>query len=52
MSTHDGAYKHIFSHAQIVRDLLTGFVRESWVGLLERADKCAPASVCRPSSRS
>ncbi len=35
MSTHDGAYKHIFSHAQIVRDLLTGFVRESWVGLLD-----------------
>jgi len=31
MTMHDGSYKHIFSHAQIVEDLLRGFVHEDWV---------------------
>jgi predicted transposase/invertase (TIGR01784 family) len=31
MSTHDNAYKHLFSHPQAVRDLLRGFVVEDWV---------------------
>ena len=35
MSTHDNAYKHLFSHPQAVRDLLRGFVEEDWVALLD-----------------
>ncbi|MGL1835176.1 Rpn family recombination-promoting nuclease/putative transposase, partial [Rhodocyclaceae bacterium SMB388] len=35
MTPHDGSYKHIFSHPQIVCDLLTGFVREPWVEQLD-----------------
>jgi hypothetical protein len=31
MTTHDNAYKNIFSHRQVVADLLTGFVNEDWV---------------------
>ena len=37
MSAHDGSYKHIFSHPQIICDLLTGFVREPWVEQLDLA---------------
>ena len=35
MSSHDNAYKHLFSHPQAVRDLLRGFVQEDWVELLD-----------------
>ena len=35
MSSHDNAYKHLFSHPQAVRDLLRGFVEEDWVALLD-----------------
>ena len=35
MSTHDNAYKHLFSHPDAVRDLLRGFVVEDWVALLD-----------------
>lgn len=28
---HDHSYKQLFSHRELVRDLLTGFVREEWV---------------------
>ncbi|TXT38221.1 MAG: transposase [Comamonadaceae bacterium] len=35
MSTHDNAYKHLFSHPEAVRDLLRGFVVEDWVALLD-----------------
>jgi predicted transposase YdaD len=35
MSTHDNAYKHLFSHPQAVRDRLRGFVEEDWVTLLD-----------------
>ncbi len=31
----DNAYKKIFSHAEMVRDLLRGFVREEWVERLD-----------------
>jgi hypothetical protein len=42
MTTHDNAYKHIFSHPTMVEDLLRGFVHEEWVqqldfGTLEKA---------------
>ncbi|MDP2751080.1 MAG: Rpn family recombination-promoting nuclease/putative transposase, partial [Rhodocyclaceae bacterium] len=30
MSDHDASYKHIFSHPEVVADLLRGFVREEW----------------------
>lgn len=35
MTAHDGSYKHIFSHAQIVEDLLRGFVHEDWVAQID-----------------
>jgi predicted transposase/invertase (TIGR01784 family) len=35
MPPHDNAYKHIFSHPQMVEDLLRGFVHESWVAELD-----------------
>lgn len=31
MPTHDQGYKSLFSHAQMVRDLLLGFVPQNWV---------------------
>lgn len=31
MAQHDSAYKNLFSHPQVVRDLLLGFVHEPWV---------------------
>jgi len=31
MADHDHSYKLLFSHAALVRDLLQGFVLESWV---------------------
>ena len=32
---HDHSYKLMFSHKQMVRDLLTGFVKEAWVEQLD-----------------
>ncbi|WP_018869230.1 Rpn family recombination-promoting nuclease/putative transposase [Thioalkalivibrio sp. ALgr3] len=32
---HDNSYKLLFSHPEMVRDLLTGFVREDWVRELD-----------------
>lgn len=42
---HDHSYKLLFSHQQMVRDLLLGFVREEWVqaldlDTLEKANGC------------
>ncbi len=34
---HDHSYKQLFSHAEMVRDLLTGFVRDDWVASLDLA---------------
>ena len=31
MAEHDNSYKLMFSHAQMVEDLLRGFVKEAWV---------------------
>ena len=31
MTSHDNSYKLLFSHAEMVRDLLLGFVKEEWV---------------------
>jgi hypothetical protein len=33
--THDPGYKHLYSHAAMVRDLLTGFIDADWVGKLD-----------------
>ena len=30
MTDHDHGYKRLFSHPEMIRDLLTGFVREPW----------------------
>ena len=30
-SHHDASYKRLFSHPEMIRDLLTGFVAEPWV---------------------
>lgn len=35
MDTRDRGYKRLFSHPDMVRDLLTGFVREEWVADLD-----------------
>ena len=35
MNTHDPSYKLLFSHPQMVRDLLLGFIDEPWVGELD-----------------
>lgn len=32
---HDNSYKLIFSHAEMVADLLKGFVKEDWVNELD-----------------
>jgi len=37
MALHDHSYKHLFSHPQMVRDLLEGFVREDWLAQLDYA---------------
>ncbi|MBF0303721.1 MAG: Rpn family recombination-promoting nuclease/putative transposase, partial [Desulfamplus sp.] len=29
--SHDTGYKLLFSHPELVKDLLTGFVKEDWV---------------------
>ncbi len=35
MADHDHSYKHLFSHARMVEDLLKGFVREEWIDKLD-----------------
>ncbi len=35
MNDHDHSYKNLFSHAQMVEDLLRGFVREEWIKQLD-----------------
>lgn len=35
MADHDTGYKMLFSHPEMVADLLRGFVREDWVGQLD-----------------
>jgi predicted transposase YdaD len=47
MPAHDNAYKNIFSHPQVVADLLTGFVDEDWVRAVDLAtlDKCSGSYV-------
>ncbi|HUT78634.1 MAG TPA: Rpn family recombination-promoting nuclease/putative transposase, partial [Polyangia bacterium] len=35
MADHDHGYKLIFSHPEVVRDLLRGFVHEEWVKRLD-----------------
>jgi predicted transposase/invertase (TIGR01784 family) len=35
MAHHDLSYKHLFSHPEMVRDLLEGFVREDWLAQLD-----------------
>ena len=45
MPSHDPAYKRLFAHADLIADLIRGFVREDWVadldfGTLERVTEC------------
>jgi len=35
MADHDHSYKQLFSHSELVRDLLTGFVQEAWIDDLD-----------------
>ena len=37
MPTHDPAYKQLFSHPEMVADLLRGYVHEAWVGQIDFA---------------
>lgn len=34
-TNHDHSYKLLFSHPEMVKDLLTGFVKEEWVNQLD-----------------
>ena len=35
MANHDGSYKQFFSHADMVADLLRGFIKQEWVEQLD-----------------
>ena len=35
MADRDSGYKLLFSHKEMIRDLLVGFVHEEWVALLD-----------------
>ena len=35
MANHDNSYKLLFSHPEMVRDLLRGFIREAWIRQLD-----------------
>lgn len=35
MGQHDHSYKMLFSHAELVRDLLEGFIQQEWVKHLD-----------------
>ncbi len=35
MADYDHGYKHLFSHHELIRDLLRGFIREEWVDSLD-----------------
>ena len=35
MTDHDHGYKRLFSHPEMVRDLLVGFVRQDWIGEID-----------------
>ena len=35
MSEHDPSYKRLFSHPQMIKDLLEGFIDEDWVKELD-----------------
>jgi hypothetical protein len=35
MPDHDNSYKFLFSHQEIVRDLLVGFVQEPWLAEID-----------------
>ncbi|MFO7640247.1 MAG: Rpn family recombination-promoting nuclease/putative transposase [Candidatus Competibacteraceae bacterium] len=37
MTAHDHGYKRLFSHPEMIRDLLLGFVREPWIADLDFA---------------
>jgi len=37
MAQHDGGYKLLFSHPEMVEDLLRGFLHEAWTESLDRA---------------
>ena len=37
MTAHDSGYKRLFSHTEMIRDLLVGFVREPWIADLDFA---------------
>jgi predicted transposase/invertase (TIGR01784 family) len=37
MIAHDSGYKRLFSHPEMIRDLLIGFVREPWIAELDFA---------------
>jgi len=38
MAEHDSSYKLLFSHSQMVADLIRGFVHEAWVAELDFAN--------------
>jgi hypothetical protein len=47
--SHDHSYKLLFSHPEMVADLLRGFVHEGWVEQLDFAslEKVSQRQLCR-----
>jgi len=44
---HDGSYRLLFSHPQMIEDLLSGFVREDWIAQLDlrSLEKCGEVQI-------
>ncbi|MFL6202743.1 MAG: Rpn family recombination-promoting nuclease/putative transposase [Thermoanaerobaculia bacterium] len=52
MAEHDTGYKALFSHPEMVADLIRGFVHEQWVGELDFSSlERVPASFVTPGMR-
>jgi hypothetical protein len=52
MTDHDHGYQRLFSHPEMIRDLLVGFVREPWIADLDFATlEKYPAQPGRPARR-
>jgi hypothetical protein len=52
MATHDPSYKLLFSHRDLVADLIRGFVHEDWVADLDFCTLQRFSEISRPGARS
>jgi hypothetical protein len=52
MATHDPSYKLLFSHRDLVADLIRGFVHEDWVADLDFSTLQRFSEISGPGGRS